>query len=79
MMIIYIAIYILLQGRTNMTSPKTEHVDDNYVQPVATQRDAIATKDEQIKALITSVQDLKQQLASAQNRIIHNERRGLKD
>ena len=40
----------------------SEHVDNNIIQPVATQLHAIATKDEQIKALITSVQDLKQQL-----------------
>ena len=51
---------------TNMTSPKLEQVDDNIVQPAATQLDAIATKDEQIKTLITSVLDLKQQLASTQ-------------
>ena len=44
------------------TSSQIEQVDDNFVQPVATQLDAIAAKDEQIKALITSVQDLKQQL-----------------
>ena len=45
-----------------MTSSQIEQVYDNFVQPAATQLDAIATKDEQIKALITSVQDLKQQL-----------------
>ena len=44
------------------TSSQIEQVDDNFVQPVGTQLDVIATKDEQIKALITSVQDLKQQL-----------------
>ena len=60
-------INILLQGKTKMTS------SDNFVQPVGTQLDAIATKDEQIKALITSVQDLKQQLASAQQHITANE------
>ena len=44
------------------TSSQIEQVDDKFVQPVGTQLDAIATKDEQIKALITSVQDLKHQL-----------------
>ena len=58
-----------------MTSSQIEQVDDNFVQPAATQLDAIATKDEQIKALITSVQDLKQQLASAQQHITANETR----
>ena len=62
MMIIILYLAILLQGRTKMTSSQIEQVYDNFVQPVATQLDAIATKDEQIKALITSVQDLKQQL-----------------
>ena len=56
-----------------MTSSQIKQVDDNFVQPVATQLDAIATKDEQIKSLITSVQDLKQQLASAQQQITANE------
>ena len=56
-----------------MTSSQIEQVGDNIVQPAATQLDAIATKDEQIKALITSVQDLKQQLASAQQHITANE------
>ena len=64
---------ITLQGITKMTSSQIEQVDDNIVQPVATQLDVIATKDEQIKALITSVQDLKQQLASAQQHITANE------
>ena len=64
MMIIILLLAILLQGRTEMTSShdQIEQVDDNFVQPVYTQLDAIATKDEQIKALITSVQDLKHQL-----------------
>ena len=64
MMIIILLLAILLQGRTEMTSShdQIEQVDDNFVQPVDTQLDAIATKDEQIQALITSVQDLKQQL-----------------
>ena len=44
------------------TSSRIEQVDDNFVQPVGTQLDVIATKDEQIKALMTSLQDLKQQL-----------------
>ena len=44
------------------TSSRIEQVDDNFVQPVGTQLDVIATKDVQIKVLITSVQDLKQQL-----------------
>ena len=57
------------------TSSRIEQVDDNFVQPVGTQLDVIATKDEQIKALITSVQDLKQQLASAQQHITANETR----
>ena len=64
MMIIILLLAILLQGRTEMTSShdQIEQVDDNFLQPVDTQLDAIATKDEQIQALITSVQDLKRQL-----------------
>ena len=64
MIIIILLLAILLQGRTEMTSShdQIEQVDDNFVQPVDTQLDTIATKDEQIQALITSVQDLKQQL-----------------
>ena len=56
-----------------MTSSRIEKVDENFVQPAATQLDAIASKDEQIEALITSVQDLKQQLASAQQHLTANE------
>ena len=51
--------YIASRVEQKMINSKIEQVDDSFVQPAATQLDAIATKDEQIKALITSVQDLK--------------------
>ena len=35
---------MLLQGRTKMTSSQIEQVYDSFVQPAATQLDAIATK-----------------------------------
>ena len=65
----------MLQGRTEMTSSQTEQAGNNFVLPATTQlvTDVIATKDEQIQSLLTSVQDLKQQLASAQQHIAANE------
>ena len=65
----------MLQGRTEMTSSQVEQTDNNFIQPPTTQlvTDVIATKDEQIQSLLTSVQDLKQQLASAQQHIATNE------
>ena len=56
-----------------MTSSRIEQVDDNFVQPAATRLHATASKDEQIKALITSVQDLEQQLATVQQHLTANE------
>ena len=64
---------ITLQDNTEMTSSQSEQVHDSIVPPAATELDAIATKDEQIKALIASVQDLKQQLSSAQQHITDND------
>ena len=55
----------ILQDRAElkMTSSRNEKVDGNFVQPAATRLDATASKDEQIKVLLSSVQDLEQQLA----------------
>ena len=65
----------MLQGSTEMTSSQVKQADNNFIQPPTTQlvNDVIATKDEQIQSLLTSVQDLKQQLASAQQHIAANE------
>ena len=69
-----IASYILQdRAKSKMTSSQNVKVDDNFVQPAATRVDARASKDEQIKALISSVQDLKQQLASTQQHLTANE------